>query len=383
MAGTDLEGAEDIDGRVGSVQPWWRRSEFVVVLAVVAIFAVLFGWRMVRFMPPARPEMPPAPVAAVVLAPVSVPSTIDAVGSLRAVREVMLAPEVAGRVSEIGFSGGQSVSAGATLVRLFDGPERADLAAAVARENLSRLQLTRARTLAVGGAESTEVLQQRQAEYEQAGAAVRQISARLSQKQIAAPFAGQMGIRQVNLGQYLNPGDKVATLVALDELFVDFSVPQQQLAKLRPGSMVSVRSDAWPGKSFTAIVSAVEPRVDEQTRTLLVEARLANRGRLLRPGMFVKATLELEAIPDALVLPVSAIQTSVQGESVVAVRGARAKSEGVAEFVPVKTGLRFGDSVVVLSGVKAGDVVVTEGQMRIQPGAKVQVTRLVAAPQAR
>lgn len=355
------------------------RSTLIVVIAVVAIFALLFAWRAWRNAAPPPPAPPPTAVVATVVTPTSVPSALEAVGSLRAVREVMLAPEVAGRVSAIAFSGGQYVGAGATLVQLYDGPERADRAAAAAKAEFARLQLARSRQLAPTGAESREMLQQRQAEYDQAVAAVRQLDARLVQKRVAAPFSGQIGVRQINPGQYLNPGDKIASLTALDQLFVDFTVPQQELAKLNPGSEVRVTSDAWPGRTFTAHVTTVEPRVDEQSRNIWVQASLANPDRALRPGMYVNAALTLAPIDGALVVPITAIQTSAQGESVIAVRGSAPRRAGKAEMVAVTTGRRFGNSVVITRGLRPNDVVITEGQLRVQPGAPVKVARIVPA----
>jgi multidrug efflux system membrane fusion protein len=360
-----------------------RRSQLrpttMVLVAVVAIFALLFGWRAWRNAAPPPPAPPPASVVATVIAPTDVPSALEAVGSLRAVREVMLAPEVAGRVTALNFTGGQYVGAGATLVQLYDGPERADRASAQAKAELARLQLARSRQLAPSGAESRDVLQQRQSDYDQAVAAVHQLDARLVQKRVAAPFAGQIGVRQVNLGQYLNPGDKIASLVALDQLFVDFTVPQQELAKLQPGSEVRVTADAWPGRSFIARVTTVEPRVDENSRNIRVQGTLANPDHALRPGMYVTAALTLPPILNALVVPATAISTSAQGDSVTVIRGANARREGKAEIVAVETGHRFGDAVVVAKGLKPGDVVLAEGQLRVQPGAAVRVSRLVPA----
>ncbi|MBW8754412.1 MAG: efflux RND transporter periplasmic adaptor subunit, partial [Sphingomonadales bacterium] len=312
MAGDDAEVAEHDDGAPRRQ----LRPAVIVLVVVVAIFALLFGWRAWRTAAPPPAAPPPTSVVATVVSPTSVPSALEAVGSLRAVREVMLAPEVAGRVDAIRFTGGQYVGAGATLVQLYDGPERADRAAAIARAENARAQLARSRQLAPSGAESREVLQQRQADYDQAVAAVHQLDARLVQKRIAAPFSGQVGVRQINLGQYLNPGDKIASLTALDELFVDFTVPQQELAKLQPGSEVRVTSDAWPGRAFTARVTTIEPRVDEQSRNISVQATMANPDKALRPGMYVTAALTLAPIANALVVPATAIQTSAQGDSV-------------------------------------------------------------------
>jgi len=356
-----------------------RRTAVIVLAAVAIIFALLFLWRSwLNAAPP--PAAPPATaVVATVVQPSAVPVALEAVGSLRAVREVTLAPEVAGRVTAIGFNGGERIGAGATLVQLYDGPERADRAAAVARAEFARLQLARARELVPSGAESREMLQQRQAEYDQARAAVQQLDARLVQKRIAAPFSGSIGVRRINRGQYLNPGDQIATLTDLSQLYADFSVPQQDLTKLRVGGEVQVTSDAWPGRRFTARVTTIEPRIAEDSRNIWVRAILANPDQALRPGMYIRAALSLPPIPAALVVPTTAIMTSAQGNSVVVIRGKSARREGKAEQVAVTTGRRFGDYVVVTRGLKADDVVVTEGQLRVQPGATLRVSRLIPA----
>lgn len=362
----------------------WRsrpqaRQVLLVLLAVVIVFALLFAWRSWRNAAPPPAAPPPTAVVATIVSPTEVPAALTAVGSLRAVREVMLAPEAAGRVTAIRFSPGQNVGAGALLVQLFDGPERADRAAAQANARFTELQLKRTRELVPSGAESREMLQQRQAEHDQAVAAVRQLDARLIQKRIVAPFSGQIGLRRVNLGQYLSPGDQIATLTDLGQLYVDFTVPQQDLSKLKLGSTVTVTSDAWPGRNFTARVTAIEPRIAEDSRNVLVQATVANPDRTLRPGMYITAALNLAPISGALVVPTTAIVTSAQGDSVMAIRGGKARQEGKAEPVAVTTGRRFGDSVVVTSGLKAGDVVVTEGQLRVQPGATLRVTKLLPA----
>lgn len=355
------------------------RPAIMVVVVVAAIFALLFAWRAWRNSAPPLPAPPPTAVVATVVMPTVVPTSLEAVGSLRAVREVVLAPEVAGRVAAIRFTGGQHVRAGTPLVQLYDGPERADRQAALAKAEFARVQLARSRQLVPTGAESREVLQQRQAEYDQAVAAIRQLDARLVQKRVAAPFSGQLGVRQVNPGQYLNPGDKIASLTALDQLFVDFTVPQQELASLRPGREVRVASDAFPGRTFIARVTTIEPRIDEQSRNIWVQGTLANPDHALRPGMYVTAGLVLDPTPDALVVPGTAVMTSAQGDSVMVIRGANARAEGKAEPVAVTTGRRFGNSVVITKGLKAGDVVITEGQLRIQPGATLKVSKLIPA----
>lgn len=377
MSGDTVSGTDE--ATAGERRGRQIRQVAIVVGAVLLIFALLFGWRAWRNSAPPPPPPPPTGVVATVVSPTQVPAALSAVGSLRAVREVMLAPEVAGRVTAIRFAPGQRVGAGATLVQLYDAPERADRNAAVAKAQFARLQLARTRELVPTGAESREVLQQRQAEYDQAAAAVAQLDARLTQKRITAPFSGEIGVRRVNLGQYLNPGDQIASLTDLGQLYVDFTVAQQELARLTPGSEVVVTSDAWPGRRFTARVVAIEPRIDENSRNIWVQAVVANPDRALRPGMYITASLTLPPTPNALVVPATAIMTSAQGDSVVVIRGPSAARQGKAEIVGVTTGQRIGNAVVVTKGLKPGDVVLTEGQLRAQPGAQLRVSKLVPA----
>ncbi len=355
------------------------KQSFIVIAAVILVFAGLFALRGWLNMGPPRAAPPPTAVVAAVVTPSAVPDALEAVGTVRAVNEVMLAAEVAGRVTGIRFRNGQYVGSGTVLVQIFDGPERADRAAAVARSEFARQQLARARELLKTGGESRQTVDQRQSEYDQAKAAVAQLDARLVQKRVVAPFSGQLGVRRVNQGQYLNPGDEIASLTDLSRLYVDFSLPQQDLAKLRIGGDVEVRADAWPHRTFSARLITIEPRISEETRNILLRAELANPDKALRPGMYVSAALRLPPLANALVVPATAIKTSAQGDSVIAIRGKNSRREGKAEAVSVSTGHRFGGSVVITRGLKAGDVVVTEGQLRVQPGATVKVSRLVSA----
>lgn len=350
------------------------RTILATVFALALVLGGLFVWRVLKAGQAQEWHQAPLPVAAMQLEPRDVPLSLEAIGTLRAVREVELSAEVAGRVSAIRFDSGAEVGAGALLVQLFDGPERADREAAQARAAFARMQVARSEELAPSGAEPRERLEERRAERDQALAEVRQLDARLIQKQVRAPFAGQIGIRRVNPGQYLNPGDPVATLTDLTRLYVEFALPQQNLGMIRPGATVTVASDAWPQRTFTARVNAVEPRIGEDTRNITVQAILPNPDRALRPGMYVTASLMLPPQPGALVVPATAIQTSAQGDSVIVIRGKDARKGGKAEFVPVRTGRRIGNDVVIEQGLKPGDVVVTEGQLRVQSGADVTVT---------
>lgn len=352
------------------------RTIAITVIVLAALLGTLFLWRMLRSGPAQGWQQQAVAVAAVTVHPQTVPVSLSAVGSLRAVEQVTLSPETAGRVSEILFKAGTQVKQGDLLVQLFDGPERAAREAAKAKAAFAKIQYERAQRLVPTGAQSRETLQQYKSEYEQDVAAIHQLDAQIIQKQVRAPFSGELGIRRVNLGQYLNPGDPVVTLTALDPLHVNFALPQENLARLKPGAEVSVTSDAFPGRTFMAKVNAVEPVVDEDTRNVTVQALLPNPGHVLRPGMFVTASLILPPQKGALVLPETAIQTSAEGDSVIVIRGEHPRKGGKAEIVPVQTGRRIGNNVVIASGLKPGDVVVSEGQLRVMPGAEVTVTRL-------
>ncbi|WP_049869930.1 efflux RND transporter periplasmic adaptor subunit [Dickeya fangzhongdai] len=363
-----------------------HRSWKIVIVTVVVlalIVSLLWFWRASRNTAWGYAPGAPVNVVALKLQAAPVPDRFDALGNLRAVNQVTLASETAGRVTAIGFDSGLTVKAGAPLVQLDDAPERADLVAANAAAAFAQQQYQRAGKLAETGAISTEVLQQRQSERDRTAAQVMQLEARIRQKAIRAPFSGQLGLRQVDAGQYLNAGDTVATLTALDALYVDFTVPQQMLSRIRPGQDVDVISDMPDVPMSVAKVTAIEPQVGTDTRNATVRARLNNDAQQLRPGMYVTATVILPDTPDGLLVPATAIMTSSSGDTVIAVRGESPEKGGKAEFVPVATGRRLGDRVMITRGLKDGDVVVTEGQLRIQPGADVNVVQKPAAGAAR
>lgn len=352
------------------------RTVVVTVIAAVVLLGTLFLWRMLRFWSAQNWQQQAVAVAAMTVHPQNVPVSLRAVGTLRAIQQVTVSPETAGRVSEILFKAGARAKQGELLVQLFDGPERAAREAAKAKAAFAKIQYDRAKRLVPTGAQSRERLQQYKSEYQQAVAAVHELDAQITQKQVRAPFSGELGIRRVNLGQYLNPGDPVATLSALDPLHVDFALPQENLARLKPGADVSVTSDAFPGRTFMAKVNAIEPVVDKDTRNVTVQALLPNPGHMLRPGMFVTAALILPPQKGVLVVPATALQSSAEGDSVLVVRGKDPRKGGKAEIVPVQTGRRVGNNVVIASGLKSGDVVISEGQLRVLPGTEVTVTRL-------
>ncbi len=355
-----------------------RQTAFAL-LVVTSSVALLAFWRGGRDDAQAGAPVPATPVAAIRVSTTDVPAALEAVATLRAVQEVMLAPEVAGRVIDIRLSAGTKVAAGDLLLQLQDAPEQAEREAVLARAAFARLQVERSRQLAASGTERREQLQQREAALAEQQSEIRSLDARIAQKRVTAPFAGQVGIRRVDPGQYVQAGQALATLTNLDRLFVEFSLPQQEVARLTVGSAVAIVSDAWPGRRFQARLAALEPQVGRESRTITVQALLDNPDHALLPGMYVTAALALPPETGVMLLPATAIQTSAQGENVLVVRGAQDDAAGRVEMVGVSTGRRVGDQVIVTAGLSPGDLVVTEGQLRVQPGAAVVVSPLRAA----
>lgn len=351
----------------------------VPVLAALCILLLLLGLFAVRSTrtnaQAAAAPPPPLPVEALAISSQPLPLTLDSIGNLRAVRQVTLTAEVPGRVTRILFASGANVSQGQLLVQLNDGPERASQRSFNVSAELASIQLARASELVELGAEAQQTIDQHRAERDHARAEIRRIGATVMQKRINAPFAGTLGIRRVDLGQYLNPGDPIATLTDLSQIYVEFQVPQKYFANLSRGSTVTVTTDSWPGKRFVGRLETIETQVSEDTRNFVVQALIENRSGALRPGMYVDARLELGLRKDTLTVPASAVLPSAQGESVVVVDKPDKRGIGTVRFAPVKTGDRVGDDVVILEGLRSGEMVVTTGQLRLRPDMSVRIVK--------
>lgn len=317
------------------------------------------------------------PVTAMKVEPISLPTSLQAIGSLTAVQQVVVSSEIAGRIAAIHFQSGDKVKASQVLLQQSDDPKKASLLSAKANVQLADSQLKRSEKLAKSGVDPLAKLQIYRAQYQQAAAEVVRIQSELDQAQIKAPFSGVLGIRDVNLGQYLNPGEPVVTLTSLDKLYVQFSLPQQSLDAIRIGAKVVLTTNVYPDRQFEAHVNAIEPQVDSETRNISVQATLDNSDRALYPGMFVSAALALPVKKDVLLVPSTAVQTSAQGYSMVVISGNDAEHKGVAKTISVKVGDHIGNNIEVTSGLNAGDTIVTLGQNRIQPGAQLVVAQLV------
>lgn len=355
-------------------QPSVWKAVVVVIIVIALLSAGLWYWRLTKQAAAGGwSGAATIDVVAVKVQPETAPVLLDALGEIRAVNQVSLSVEAAGRVHSMQLEAGNEVKAGQVLLQLDDSIEQADLAAAEAAARFSAYQLEQATELSAINAVSNEVLQQRRAEHDQAKARIAQLTARIRQKRILAPFEGELGLRHVDLGQYVNPGDTAATLTNLNQLYVNFSVPQQELARVKTGQQIQITIDVPGSAPVAATISAIEPQINRNTRNVMLQAMFDNSARTLQPGMYVTVQVTLPAQTDALILPASAIMTSSAGDTVVIVRELNAENTGKGDIVPVTVSRRFGDQVIIAKGIQAGDTVLTEGQLRVQPGATLRV----------
>lgn len=320
-------------------------------------------------------QMPPEAVTTVVAQPSQWESSIEAVATVTPVQGVTLAADQPGVVEKILFQSGARVREGQVLVQLDVSQERAQLAAAEARRDLAKQSLGRSRSLLGEGAIAQAEYDQAEAQFKDADATVKAIEAAIARKTIRAPFSGTTGIRQVNLGQYVNSGDPIVPLQSLERMFVDFSVPQHQVAALRPGATVQL-ADSGSAVLATGRITAINPVADEATRNVQVQATFENRAGKLRPGMYVTARVQAGGTRSVVAVPVSAINYAPYGNSVFIVeemKGQDGKAyQGVRQQF-VQLGESRGDQVAVLSGIEAGQEVATSGVFKLRSGAAVVV----------
>jgi len=294
---------------------------------------------------------------------------VTAVGSLRAVHGVDVTTEVAGLVRSIKFRSGEDAQTGQALVELNADSDIAQLKALEAAAELSETTYTRDKVQYEAEAISKAQLDSDAADLKAKRATAASQAALVAKKTLRAPFAGRLGITTVNPGQYLNPGDKVVTLQSIDPIYIDFMLPQSQLARIVVGQPVKVTTDAFLEQTFTGEITAIDPHVDTGTRNFQAEALVDNRQRRLLPGMFGRVAVAAGTIQRYLTLPQTAITYNPYGATVfVAGRSSAARAGLVAQQIFVTVGPTRGDQVAVLSGIKAGDLVVTSGQMKLKNG---------------
>jgi len=309
----------------------------------------------------------------------------SAIGSLVAMRGVVVASELPGIVREIAFESGTLVRRGAVLVQLDTSTERAELAAAVADASLAKLSYERAERLRQGGANSQADLDAAEASAAQTEAAVARLRATIAKKTIRAPFDGRIAIRQVELGQVVAPGTPIASLQSVTPIHADFWLPQRALAEFERGQRVRVHTDAYPDDEWEGEITTVNPEVDPATRNVRVRATLPNGDGRLRPGMFVNVEVLSSEKRSVLTIPATAVIFAPYGDSVFAIEEKKDEagmSTTIARQRFVRTGERRGDVVAVLSGLEAGASVVSSGAFKLRNGAAVAVDNALA-PEAR
>lgn len=355
-----------------------------VVLVVVLALAAYKGFSIYQQIQMFSAPQPAISVAATRAAEQPWQSRLPAIGTLKAFQGVDLTTEVQGTVKEVLFQSGETVTLGQPLLQLDSSVERAILATAEASRALARVEYQRGQDLIRRQAISKSEFDRLNAELLKAEASVVQLKAELDKKRILAPFAGTIGIRQVDTGDYLSPGTPFATLQDLSRLYVDFFLPEQEYPRLAIGQRVRLSVAAYPDAVFEGAISALNPKVEETTRNVQVRAMLANPDNRLLPGMFANIDVLLPGEMPQIVVPETAITYTLYGNSVYVInekkdaQGAMVKdSQGRAQLVVerrfVETGERRDGQVLVLKGLKAGEQVVTAGQLKLDNGAHVAI----------
>ncbi|OGQ98659.1 MAG: efflux transporter periplasmic adaptor subunit [Deltaproteobacteria bacterium RIFOXYD12_FULL_55_16] len=304
-------------------------------------------------------------------------TTLPAVGSLEAVQGVSVSAELPGKVTSLDFTSGALIKKGDLLLRQNTSSEEAQLQAAEAEAALARLNFERLRLLVETNAVSRAAYDDAEAKVKQAIAQAETIRAAIAKKTIRAPFSGRLGIRLVNLGQILKEGEPIVSLQSLDSIFINFMLPQQELARIRPGLPVRITCDALPGQTVTGRITALNPQADSATRNVRVQATAANRGERLRPGMFATVAVALPGKNQVLAIPATAVLPAPYGDSVFVVAEKKDEKTGRPALAVrqqfIRLGERRGDFVAVTSGLETGATVVSSGVFKLRNGQSVVV----------
>src|SRR6202171_6536994 len=325
----------------------------------------------------ANNKPPPASVSVAEAKTEVIPNLLTAVGDLAAVHQVNVTSDVSGRITEIMFTPGSTVKAGSPLVQLFDGPEQGDLASFKAQATGAQLALDRAKQLASRQFGPQSTVDAAQATYGEGMAGIAKTEALISQKLVRAPFDGELGVRHVEVGQYLTAGTQIVSLTDLSTLYANFTVTEKDSGNLKVGQTVRVLVDAYPGRTFEGKITAIEPQIATDTRNIRVQATLDNPDHILKPGMVATTTVVLPDKPAVVTVPETAVDYTLYGDSVFLITEKKA-DDGKTSLTAVRTFVRTGNRVdgraEILSGLKAGDRVVAVGQLKLQSGAAVAIS---------
>jgi multidrug efflux system membrane fusion protein len=325
----------------------------------------------------ANNKPPPATVTVAEAKSEVIPNLLIAVGDLAAVHQVNVTSDVSGRITDIMFTAGSIVKAGSPLVQLFDGPDQGDLASFKAQATVAQLSLDRAKQLAARQFGPQATVDQAQASYDQANAGIAKTQAIISQKLVRAPFDGELGVRHVEIGQFLTAGTQIVTLTDLSALYANFTVTEKDSAMLKVGQTVRVAVDAYPGRTFEGKINAIEPQIATDTRNIRVQATLDNPDHILKPGMFATTTVVLPDKPAVVTVPETAVDYTLYGDSVFLITEKK-EDDGKTSLTAVRTFVRTGNRTdgraEIVSGLKPGDRVVAVGQLKLQSGVAVAIS---------
>jgi len=325
----------------------------------------------------ANNKPPPSTVAVAEAKSEVIPNLLTAVGDLAAVHQVNVTSDVSGRITDILFTAGANVKAGSPLLQLFDGPDQGDLASFKAQAIGAQLALDRAKQLAARQFGPQATADAAQATYDQANAGIAKTEAIISQKLVRAPFDGELGVRHVEVGQFLTAGTQIVTLTDLSQLYANFTVTEKDSGALKVGQIVRIAVDAYPGRTFDGKINAIEPQIATDTRNIRVQATLDNPDHILKPGMFATTTVVLPDKPAVVTVPETAVDYTLYGDSVFLItekKGDDGKTSLTAVRTFVRTGDRINGRAAIVSGLKPGDRVVAVGQLKLQSGAAVVIS---------
>jgi multidrug efflux system membrane fusion protein len=325
----------------------------------------------------ANNKPPPSNVSVATAKSEVIPNLLTAVGDLVAVHQVNVTSDVSGRITDILFKAGSHVKAGTPLVQLFDAPDQGDLASFKAQAVVGELQLDRAKQLAARQFGPQSTVDQAQATYDQAKAGIAKTEALISQKLVRAPFDGDLGVRQVEVGQYLTAGTQIVSLTDLSVLYANLTATEKQSSQIKVGQTVRVAVDAYPGRTFEGKITTIEPQIATDTRNIRVQATIQNPENILKPGMFATTTIVLPEKPAVVTVPETAVDYTLYGDSVFLITEKKAddgKSSLTAVRTFVKTGNRVAGRVEILKGLNPDDRVVAVGQIKLQSGMPVVIS---------
>jgi membrane fusion protein, multidrug efflux system len=359
-----------------------RLTLTIIGLAILIGIPTVIKMQQFQAMAAMQMTMPPEIVTADQVRKQIWPNELSSTGSLIAVQGVTMSAELGGKITEIAFKSGQRVKAGDLLVRLDTTAEEAQLRSAEAAAKLAKINLERNRGLRANKTVSQSELDSSEANFKQTTAQVENVRATIAKKTMRAPFSGQLGLRQVNLGQIIEQGTPVVTLQTINPIYADFSLPQQQFSSIAVGNEVRINTDAAPDKTFTGKIIAVNPEIDQTTRSVRVRSTLVNEGELLRPGMFANVEVVLPQVNEVLAIPATSVLYAPYGDTVFVIDSKKDETSGEEQQILrqqiIRLGQTRGDYVAVTKGLKEGESVVTSGVFKLRPNMAVTVDNTLA-----